>query len=310
MQSISLVIPVYCGENALPSLIEEILPITSAQTTPSGIPFIISEVLLVHDCGPNHSYQTIERLSSQHSFIHPIWLSRNYGKHPATLAGMASTTGDWVVTMDEDGRQNPRDIGTLLDKAMCSFLQLVYAQPENPVNECFSSRAAKLIAETLLGNKANSFRLIDGEIARTLSAYCGNGVYLDAGLSWITARIGYAPVKLREEKIDSSSESNDSLINQYWKIALTKGTRLLRLISFIGIASVLFSIGLSLATLYSKYLSLTPVQGWTLLVIAIAFFSGCLLMALGVIAEYLAATMGILMGKPLYVITTKPTRQE
>jgi len=51
-----------------------------------------------------------------------------------------------------------------------------------------------------------------------------------------------------------------------------------------------------------------PVQGWTSLLIVVAFFSGSILASLGVIAEYLAVTMGIVMGKPLFVISTKPTR--
>ncbi len=49
-------------------------------------------------------------------------------------------------------------------------------------------------------------------------------------------------------------------------------------------------------------------RGWTSLVIVVAFFSGSILTALGVIAEYLAVTMSIVMGKPLYVVGTKPTR--
>jgi len=43
-------------------------------------------------------------------------------------------------------------------------------------------------------------------------------------------------------------------------------------------------------------------------VIVVSFFSGSILMALGVIAEYLAVTMGIVMGKPLYVVSSRPTR--
>jgi hypothetical protein len=74
----------------------------------------------------------------------------------------------------------------------------------------------------------------------------------------------------------------------------------------------MFSIALAAAStgyaLYQKLTSQVPVQGWTSLVIVVAFFSGCILMALGVIAEYLAVTMSILMGKPLYVVGTKPTR--
>jgi len=60
--------------------------------------------------------------------------------------------------------------------------------------------------------------------------------------------------------------------------------------------------------LYAKFSAEIPVQGWASLVIVVSFFSGCILTALGVIAEYLAVTTGILMGKPLYVVSTKPTR--
>ena len=129
---VSLVIPVYRGEKTLPSLIGEIAPLTREQTTPDGTRFVVCEVLLVHDCGPDRSDQTIEFLSAQHPFVRPVWLSRNYGQHAATLAGMASATGDWVATIDEDGQQDPVDIGRMLDSALATSLQLVYAQPTNP----------------------------------------------------------------------------------------------------------------------------------------------------------------------------------
>ena len=59
---------------------------------------------------------------------------------------------------------------------------------------------------------------------------------------------------------------------------------------------------------YAKFSYQVPIQGWTSLVIINAFFGGSILTALGIIAEYLAVTMGIAMGKPLYVVATKPTR--
>src|ERR1039457_6311009 len=81
---VSLVIPVYCGEKTLPILIEEIKPLTLAQLTPAGISYVICEVILVHDCGPDRSDMVLESLASQYSFVRPIWLSRNYGQHAAT----------------------------------------------------------------------------------------------------------------------------------------------------------------------------------------------------------------------------------
>ena len=320
LHHVSLVIPVYCGEKTLPTLIREIEPLTSETTTPAGSRFVISEVLLVHDCGPDRSDLSIESLSAQHSFVRPVWLSRNYGQHPATLAGMASATGDWVATVDEDGQQDPTDIGRMLDSALAASLQLVYAQPTNPPPHGWLrnvlSRTTKTITSKLLGNSEfghfNSFRLVDGEIARILAAYCGNGVYLDMALFWVTGRIGHCPVQLRNEKSRGggrrSGYSYIKLFSHFWRLLLTAGTGPLRLITLVGFGSMALAAAVAGYALYAKFSNQVPVQGWTSLVIVIAFFGGGILTALGVIAEYLAVTMGIAMGKPLYVVGTKPTR--
>ena len=164
----------------------------------------------------------------------------------------------------------------------------------------------------MLGNRAigkfNSFRLIDGEIARTLAAYCGNGVYLDVGLFWITGRIGHCPVLLRNELDRPSGYSYFKLLGHFWNLILTTGTRPLRLITLMGFLSMILAIVISGYALYAKFSGQVPVQGWASLLIIVAFFSGTILTSLGVIAEYLAVTMGIVMGKPLYVVSTKPTR--
>jgi undecaprenyl-phosphate 4-deoxy-4-formamido-L-arabinose transferase len=313
---VSIVIPVYAGEQTLPFLIDEITPLTRTQTTPNGSSFVVCEVLLVHDCGGDRSDKVIEELSAKYPYVKPVWLSRNYGQHAATLAGMASATGDWVATIDEDGQQNPADIAIMLDSALGSSLQLVYAQPTNSPPHGWLrnilSRTAKDISTRLLGHRTivrfNSFRLVDGEIARTLAAYCGNGVYLDVGLFWITGRIGHCPVHLRSELGRPSGYSYMALVGHFWRMILTTGTRPLRLITVMGFSSMILAIVVAAYALYSKYYGLVPVQGWTSLLIVVAFFSGSILASLGVIAEYLAVTTGIVMGKPLYVVSTKPTR--
>lgn len=315
-QRVSIVIPVYAGEQTLPALVAEIEPLTKPQTTSQGAGFTVCEVLLVHDCGQNQSDKTLETLSAQYPFVQVVWLSKNYGQHAATLAGMASATGDWVVTIDEDQQQNPADIAAMLDHALASSLQLVYAQPVNAPPHGWLRNAlsgtAKAISTRVLGNDAigrfNSFRLVEGEIARTLAAYCGNGVYLDVGLFWIAGRVGHCPVMLRSETDRPSGYSYLTLMGHFWRLILTTGTRPLRLITIMGFASMFLAILVALYALYAKFHGQVPVQGWTSLLIVVAFFSGSILASLGVIAEYLAVTMGIVMGKPLYVVSTKPTR--
>jgi undecaprenyl-phosphate 4-deoxy-4-formamido-L-arabinose transferase len=315
---VSIVIPVYAGEKTLPTLINEIAPLAQLQTSPGGRDFVVCELLLVHDCGPDRSDTTIEALAAQHAFVQPVWLSRNYGQHAATMAGMASATGDWVVTVDEDGQQDPADIGKMLDFAADSSSMLVYAKPVNPPPHGWLrntlSKAAKAISTRLLGNRSlgsfNSFRLVDGEIARTLAAYCGNGVYLDVGLFWITGRIGHCPLRLRNELSRPTGYSYWKLLGHFWGLVLTTGTRPLRCITILGFVSILLAMAIAAYALWGKFVGQVPVQGWASLLIVVSFFSGSILAALGVIAEYLAVTMGIVMGKPLYVVSTKPTRPD
>lgn len=316
LQRVSVVIPVYRGEQTLPNIVAELSGFTQAQTTPNGRMFVVCEVLLAHDCGPDRSDKALELLSAQYEFVKPIWLTRNYGQHAATMAGMASATGDWVVTIDEDGQQDPADIGRMLDAALDSSLQLVYALPTNPPPHGWLrnllSAGAKSISTRLLGNRTigrfNSFRLVDGEIARTLAAYCGNGVYLDVGLFWIIGRVGHCPVRLRNELGRASGYSFIKLLAHFWSLILTTGTRPLRLITVVGVCSIILAMALALFALYEKYNGRVAIQGWSSLVIVVSFFSGTILAALGVIAEYLAVTMGIVMGKPLYVVSSKPVR--
>jgi undecaprenyl-phosphate 4-deoxy-4-formamido-L-arabinose transferase len=149
---------------------------------------------------------------------------------------------------------------------------------------------------------------VDGEIARTLAAYCGNGVYLDVGLFWVTGRIGHCPVRLRNELARPSGYSYFKLFGHFWNLILTTGTRPLRLITVVGFGSMILAFAIAAYALYGKLYGQVPVQGWASILIVVAFFSGSILTALGVIAEYLAVTMGIVMGKPLYVVSTKPTR--
>src|SRR5215469_12235624 len=182
VQTVSIVVPVYRGELTLEPLVAEIEPLTASQFTPCGVQFQVSEVILVHDGAIDGSDAVMSSLAAKTQFVIPIWLSRNFGQHPATLAGMASTNGDWVVSLDEDGQHDPRDIVRLLDVAVTNEVQLVYAHPTNAPphgrTRNFFSAVSKRLFTSFLGHghvgEFNSFRLIQGEIARGLAAYCGD----------------------------------------------------------------------------------------------------------------------------------------
>jgi undecaprenyl-phosphate 4-deoxy-4-formamido-L-arabinose transferase len=318
LHQVSVVVPVYRGELTLAPLMAEIAPLTKPQASPGGNIFQVAEVILVHDGAVDRSDLAMQALAEQHPFVRLVWLSRNFGQHPATLAGMACTTCDWVVTLDEDGQHNPQDIGKLLDRALDTGTQLVYAKPINPpphgaVRNAFSHLTKSLFVHILgygdLG-RFNSFRLVQGEVARSLAAYSGPNVYLDVALSWVVGRSSMCEVVLRRGSDRPSGYNFGKLLKHFLRLLLTSGTRPLRLISLMGVAAIGLSLIISAVAVWQKLTSQTSVQGWTSLIILVCFFSGCILSGLGVIAEYLGATLSMSMGKPLYVVVPRPARRK
>lgn len=310
---ISIVIPVYRGEAHLAAVIGEIAPLVATQETADGHPYRIVEVVLVHDCGPDDSARVIRELAAQHRWVRGVWLSRNFGQHPATLAGMASAAGEWIVTLDEDGQHDPRDIGSLLDAAMRTSSRLVYAAPVNEAPHALFRRVtsvmSKRVVNTLSPSGADaslfhSYRLILGETGRGVAAYAGDGVYLDVALGWVAGHPTTAPVTLRDEGERQSGYSPRTLLSHFWRMVLTSGTRGLRIVSALGVTFALVGVGLAFWIALDKVAGHAVTPGWTSLMVVVLLCTGAILFFLGVIAEYVGVAVNMAMGKPPYIITS------
>jgi len=307
---ISVVIPVYQGEQTLAGLVKEIALLAVPTRTAEGHVFQVVELLLVNDHGPDRSDQVIRELAGAHDFVRPVWLSRNFGQHPATLAGMASSSGDWIVTMDEDGQHDPADIGDFLDVALAQGSQLVYADPLNSpphnVLRNASSRAAKWVFSNFLtGNNYGvfqSYRMVLGEVGRSVAAYAGSGVYLDVAMGWVAGPTASCPVRLRNEGERRSGYSTRRLLSHFWRLALSSGTHALRMVSALGMLFAAGGIAYAIYLLVAHFTSDATTQGWTSTMVLVLVSTGAILFSLGMIAEYVGVAVNMAMGKPLYLI--------
>ena len=91
-------------------------------------------------------------------------------------------------------------------------------------------------------------------------------------------------------------------------LVLTSGTKPLRLVAILGVASVFIAIAVSVYTVGGKLFGNVEVPGWASLVVVVSFFSGLILFSLGVLAEYLGIAITMALGRPLYLITSRPNR--
>jgi glycosyltransferase involved in cell wall biosynthesis len=314
INDVAVVVPVYRGEKCLAPLVEELVALAAEQKSPDGRRWRVAEVLLVHDCGPDRSDRVIRDLAAAHpDLVRPIWLSRNFGQHAATLAGFASSAAPWVVTLDEDGQHDPGQIGVLLDAAFTRHSPLVYAHPQGGAPHAgwrnATSDGAKRLVERVSGVPARSFssyRLVLGEQARAVAAYCGQGTYLDVALHWVVRRSATVDVAARDERRAGSGYDLHRLLSHFTSMVLNSGTRPLRIVATLGFLFGAFGLLGAAYIFVTALVSDIDVPGWASITVTLLVTSGATLFSLGVIAEYVGSLLRLALGRPLYVMVTDP----
>lgn len=310
-RSIGVVIPVHRGERTLPQLIAELAPQVAPSVTPGGRSYALHEVILVHDRGPDRSDDVIRALAAEQPWIRAVWLGRNSGQHAATLAGVAVSTAEWVVTMDEDGLHDPADLPRLLDAAIEARAHVVYGRGANRephrLLRRLASRAVKQVYQRILTQgspRFTSYRLVLGEVFRTVAVTANHGVYLDAALAWVTDRITVAPVRLRDEGRPADGYTFGRLRAHFGRLVLSSGPRPLRYVAWFGGVAALAGLGMVGWVVRQRIAGAIPVQGWASLMAALLIIGGLLLLAVSAVAAYLAVLVAGVLGRPLSTVVT------
>ena len=127
MLQLSVVVPVYAGAEYLDDLCDELAALANDLQT-NDVPIRLSEAVFVDDASRDNSSEVLEALQEKHDFVQVVTMSRNFGQHPATIAGIVHTTGDWVVSLDEDLQHPPAYIPGLLAEAVVDGSDVVYGR--------------------------------------------------------------------------------------------------------------------------------------------------------------------------------------
>lgn len=310
--TISVVVPVYSGGDYLEALLQAIDALRR-EWLAQDAPFFLAEAIFVDDAAIDDSGTLIDRLAQQYPWAVPLHLSRNFGQHPATIVGILHSSGDWVVTMDEDLQHRPEVILSLLRKAVREHADIVYAKPASPVHEAairdWTSHSFKRLMQWLTDNKNlsnfNSFRLIRGPVARAAASVCSHDTYLDITLGWFTQSISVYRVEMKDERYirtKSSGYSLKSLLSHGWRMIFSSQIKILRIGSVLGLLAMVFSV---VAAAYFLMIRIfwpldIAVQGWTSLFLAITFFGGLSAFMLGIALQYLSSMILKVHGKPTF----------
>jgi glycosyltransferase involved in cell wall biosynthesis len=310
--TLSIVVPVYGGEAYLDELTAEIAKLREVWSNDLA-PISLKKLVFVDDGAIDRSAKIIDQISNERPWVEAIHLSRNFGQHPATIAGILHTEEDWVVTLDEDLQHPPSRIPDLLRKAVLDTCDVVYGKSQSAIHEAASrditSRAYKHLMEWVTGNKhipdASSFRLLRGQIARGAAAACAHDVYFDVAVSWFTQRIQIVVMPLKDRRFIATKKSGyrfRTLVSHGRRLLVSSQVKALRLGALLGITASAISIAAGTLVFIVRifWAQAIEVRGWTSLILSIIFFGGSILFMLGIALEYISILLLRSNGRPLF----------
>jgi undecaprenyl-phosphate 4-deoxy-4-formamido-L-arabinose transferase len=308
LSSLSVVIPVYRSEQILP----ELLPRLRTVLAGSAGKF---EIILVNDSSPDRSGEVMTQLAAQYPEIKAIHLMRNYGQHNALLCGIRATTGDVIVTMDDDLQHPPEEIPKLLAELGKGF-DVVYGTPEREEHGLLRNLASvttKIALQNVMGadiaRKVCAFRAFRKDVSSAFAHYEGYFVSIDVLLTWGTNRFSAIPVRHQPRAQGASGYTFRKLVTHAMNMVTGFTTLPLQLASWIGFSFTILSLCVLLYVLVRYFVSGNPVPGFPFLASLIGVFSGAQLFALGIIGEYLARMHFRSMQKPPYVVRHSEANQ-
>ena len=245
---------------------------------------------------------------------------RNFGQHAATIAGILHTSGDWVVTMDEDLQYPPAQFEALLREVAQVGADVVYAGAISAVHEArsrdWASRGFKRAMVWLSGNQNvpnfSSFRLIRGPLARAVSRCRGPDTYFDVAIAGFTTRVASVQMELKDERFIKSGKSGyrfSRLLSHARRMVMSSQVKIIRICGLFGlfVVAASFLAGIGLILQHFLFPGSIRASGWTSLALIGLFFGGFISFMVGIALEYLSALVLIAHGKPIFFTVDRTT---
>jgi len=300
-QLLSVVIPVY-GEGAH---IGRSLETIRAKLLALSTPF---EMVLVDDGSKDDTWARLEELKASLPELRAFSLSRNFGKEAAIFAGLQKSRGDAVVVMDSDLQHPPALIGEMVALWRDQGYDVVNAVKrrrgdEGTVRGLLSRLYYRLFA-ALAGTRmegAADFKLIDRSVVK---AYCDlpeRNLFFRGLMSWM----GYRQIDLPFAVEARTGGGTKWSLRKLAALALNSisafSTVPLQFVTTIGGLFLIFALGLAAQTIYLKVMGRAE-EGFPTVILLLLLSSSVLMIALGIIGQYLARIYDEVKRRPRYLM--------
>ena len=304
MEKISIIVPCYNEEEAMPIFYEEIVKIAKEMKK------VEFEFIFVNDGSRDKTLEVARELHAKDERVRYVSFSRNFGKEAGMLAGLEAAKGDYVAIMDVDLQDPPYLIKDMYESIKeegydCVATRRVSRKGEPPIRSFFARCYYKLInkiSKTEIVDGARDFRLMTRQMVDSILELKEYNRYSKGIFSWV----GYDTKWLEYENVERVAGTTKW---SFWKLFLYSLESIIAFstvpLSIAAVVGVLFCLIAFAMIIFIIVKTLTvgdPVAGWPSLVCIIFLVSGIQLFCLGIIGQYLAKTYLETKNRPIYIV--------
>ena len=304
MEKISIIVPCYNEEEAMPIFYEEICKVAKKMKK------VDFEFIFVNDGSKDHTLDVARELHKKDERVRYVSFSRNFGKEAGMYAGLEAARGDYIAIMDVDLQDPPALIEEMYETLKnedydCVASRRVSRKGEPPIRSFFARCYYKLInkiSKTEIVDGARDFRLMTRQMVDSILELKEYNRYSKGIFSWV----GYKTKWLEYENVERVAGTTKW---SFWKLFLYSlesivafSTVPLSIAAVMGILFCLIAFILIIVIIVKTLTVGDPVAGWPSMVCIIFFVSGIQLFCLGIIGQYLAKTYLEVKNRPIYIV--------
>ena len=305
MQKLSLIVPCYNEEEALPVFYDELKKVLSSLETYEA------EILFIDDGSKDQTLKTLKSLAEQDERVKYISFSRNFGKEAAMYAGFCNATGDLVAVMDADMQDPPSLLPQMLeiiqgDEVDSVATRRVTRKGEPKIRSFFARRFYKLMAKVSdvdVVDGARDFRLMKRKMVDAIVSMGETNRFSKGIFGWI----GFKTHWLEYENVERVAGQSKWSFWKLFKYSMEGITNFsdapLKIASWSGIFFTFISI-IAMLVVFIRALAFgDAVAGWPSTICIILFVGGIQLFCLGMIGQYISKIFRETKKRPIYIVS-------
>lgn len=305
---LTIVVPCYNEEEVLPETKKELSNILNTLIDDEQVSEE-SKILFVNDGSQDKTWQLISKYTDDDNYVTGIKFARNYGHQNALLAGMSVAVdySDMIITIDADLQDDVNAIPKMVAKYHEGY-DIVYGVRNSRKTDTFFKKNTALAFYSMMekmGVKlvpdSADYRLLSKRATKALLQFRERNLFLRG----MVPLVGYKSTKVyyaRKERFAGKSKYPLSKMIHFALDGITSFSIVpIHLILYLGILTVIISIGSMIYTLVEKALG-HVITGWSSLMISIWFLGGIQLISISVIGEYIGKIFSEVKHRPRFNI--------